>query len=255
MTDCRSVLDFLESATGGDRLPTPLARHLDSCPSCRVAAERRRGLAEGTEVLKAVQAPPELRSRLKALPRLHPACEDAVAVLDGALEGTLEGASRGPFLSHLHQCAGCRAAWESIATLRQVGRTATVPPRLRANLAIHPSRRLTVRRRRWVPDLRMAAAAAYVLAGLTVLLTGSPARWAWLEGSRFERTVVFARAAVENRVGWLSRHAREQLVVAGDRAMGAAETLVDRARRIFSDEDENSPPPQRVGEGGNGGSA
>ena len=255
MTDCRDVLNALESRSGGP-LPEDLARHLDGCSSCRLAAERRWGLAEGARLLQGVQASPELIARLKTLTRLNPACEEAVALLEDALAGSLDGASRSRFLGHLHHCAGCRNAWESLATLRQVGRATAAPPRLRANLAIHPTLRVAVRRRsRWIPDLRLAAAAAYVLAGLTVLLAGSPVGWSWLEGSRVERTAFFARAAVENRITWLSRQAQEHLAVAGDRALGAAEDLAERARRVFADQPENPAPPSRVTEGGNGGSA
>lgn len=254
MTNCRDILDTLASLPHGG-MPDTLARHLAVCPSCRDAAERRLGLTEGARVLHGLQAPPELVVRLKRLTRMEPACEETVDLMDGALEGSLDGPSRSRFLDHLNWCVGCRNAWEALATLRQVGRATAVPSMLRLNLAVHPNLRIEVRRRRrWVPDLRMAAAAAYVLAGVTVLLAGSPVRWGWLEGSRLERTAFFARAAVENRAQWLSRQAREQLVVAGDRAMDAAEDIVDRARKAFTHDQENQQPPRRVREDGNGGS-
>lgn len=255
MTRCDDLQARLPALVGEGALPDSVMEHLATCSSCRAAADRLQGLIEAGSILREIQPSPELIARIKGLPRLSGACESALVSLDDVLEGRLDSPGRSHFLQHLQACDPCRTVWEALATLRQVGRATAPPPRLLGDLAIHPTRRVQVRRRRWVPDLRMAAAAAYILAALTVLMAGNPARWQWAEGESVGRMAFLARAAVENRITRLSLKVRDQLVVAGDLAWGTAEDVFNRARKLLSSEDENSTAPKRVGEGGNGGAA
>ena len=80
MNPCDALLDRLDAALSGT-LPTELADHLAGCSSCQLAVERARGLAEGGQALHSARAPDALRQRLKALPRLNPACEQAIDLL------------------------------------------------------------------------------------------------------------------------------------------------------------------------------
>ena len=255
MIRCDDLLACLPGLVDEGTLPDSVMGHLETCASCRAAADRLQGLIEAGGMLREIRPSPALVARLKSLPRLSRECEEALTSLDDVLEGRLDSPGRSHFLQHLQDCAACRSVWEALATLRQTGRATAPPPLLLADLAIHPVRRVQLRRRRWVPDLRMAAAAAYVLAALTVLMAGNPSQWKWPEGDRVGRMAFFARAAVENRVTRLSITVRDQLVVAGDLAWGTAEDIFNRARKLLSSENENSTAPKRVGEGGNGGAA
>ena len=121
MSRCELILDHLDAAIDG-ALPEELAAHLAGCNDCQLAVERARGLAEGAHVLASVTAPESLRRRLKDLPRLAPACENAVERLGAALHGELPEADRAGLLEHMHACPACLALWEALAD----GRLSTI---------------------------------------------------------------------------------------------------------------------------------
>jgi len=199
MRSCDELLAFLETGDP-DRLPAALERHVADCETCREALDRFRGLAEGAAALARVRAPQELLERLRRMPRLPAECERAQELLGGALDSELAEAGRRELMSHLHGCPGCRGAWEAFATLREVGRDTRVRPRLRAVAALPPRQRIEGRRRLAFFDLRLATAAAYLLAALTVMLAGNPASLARATGVGVDRATFYARAAVENRL-------------------------------------------------------
>lgn len=214
MKSCDELLDRLEEAAAG-RLPTGLDRHLQGCPHCQEAVARWQATSEAVRTTARTVAPPELVARLKRLPRFPAACEATLDLLGDALTGALPAAERTRFLVHLQQCARCRATWESLATLREVGHITVAPPRLRATAALPPRQRLAVRRRRGLFDLRLAVAAAYLFAALTVVLAGSPSSPPAGGGARIASVATFARAAVENRIVSYSRRLQEHITAAG----------------------------------------
>ncbi|MEP0774185.1 MAG: zf-HC2 domain-containing protein [Acidobacteriota bacterium] len=215
MKCCDELLDRLEEAATG-RLPTELDRHLRECPHCQESAARWQAVNEAVRTTARTVAPPELVARLKRLPRFPVACETTLDLLGDALTGALPAAERTRFLVHLQQCASCRTTWEALATLREVGLGTVAPPRLRATAALPPRQRLAVRRRRGLFDLRLAVAAAYLFAALTVVLAGSPGSPGDGGGARIASVATFARAAVENRIVSYSRRLQEHVSTAGD---------------------------------------
>jgi len=159
MKPCDALLDQLDAAVEGN-LPEELAKHLAGCPDCQVAVERVRSLDEGERVVGSVRAPESLKQKIKALPRLALACEQAIERLGAALEGELPEEERAALLEHLHSCHPCQAVWEAFATLREVGAGTRAPGRLKAAVALPPRHRLEARQRRGrFVDLRVATAA------------------------------------------------------------------------------------------------
>lgn len=251
MRTCDELLAFLETGDP-DRLSAELERHAADCDACREALDRIRGLAEGTAALAHVRAPAELLDRLRRMPRLPAECERAQELLGGALDGELDDTGRRELMGHLYGCAGCRGVWEAFATLREVGRAARVRPRLRAVAALPPRQRIEGRRRLAFFDLRLATAAAYLLAALTVMLVGNPASLARATGVGVDRATFYARAAVENRLESLAGDALETLTDGAAWASRVATGVWHQLKSAFG-ADENPPAQDRVGTNENGG--
>jgi predicted anti-sigma-YlaC factor YlaD len=253
MTPCEALLDRLDAALAGT-LPAELAAHVDSCSDCRMAVERARGLAEGERLLRSVRAPESLKARLKGVVRLAPACEHALDLLTSALDGEIDDDARGALLAHLHACPSCQGAWEAFATLHEVGAETRVAPRLRAALALPPSQHIAVRRKpsRFF-DLRLATAAAYLLAALTVVLLSNPATVARASSEGMDRAALYARAAVENRVSSYSQRIKESVVATGGWVHDRAVDVWDAARSLVGAKRQNPDGHGRVLEGGKGG--
>jgi len=250
MSPCESILDRLEAAVA-ETLPPELAAHLDACPICRMAVERARGLDEGGRALQAVKAPEALKQRLKALLRLQPSCEAAVDAMGDALDGEIAEERRAELVEHLHACPACRTVWESFATLREVGRGARAGGRFRAALALPPRQRIDLRRRqKRFFDLRLATAAAYILAAATVVLLSNPATVARASNEGMDKAAVYAKAAVENRVSSYSERIRDALTSAEGWARDRALDVWSSARGIFGGKRANQKAPSGVVESG-----
>jgi hypothetical protein len=247
MRQCEALLDLLDAAVAGT-LPAELAEHLAGCPDCQVAVERARGL-----MLDPVHAPASLKQRIKTMPRLAPACEQAIELLGVALEGELSEDDRGTLMGHIHDCAVCKAVWEAFATLREVGTSVRAPGRLRAALAVPATRRVEMRRRARFFDLRLATAAAYLLAALTVVLLSSPATVARASSAGMDKAAVYARAAVENRVSSYSERMKDALASAEGWARERAGGVWNSARGIFGGKRANPKATSRVLDGEKGG--
>lgn len=245
MSRCEELLDRLEIAPPGV-LGEELRRHLDECPACRDAVARRQAVSEAAQAVASAAVPPELLSRLKTLPRFPAACEDTLDLLGDALSGCLPVSERSRFLLHVQGCARCRATWEALATLREVGSAAQAPPRLRAAAALPPRQRLAVRRRRGVFDMRLAVAAAYLFAALTVVLAGSPGTLAERGGSRISGAATYVRAAVENRVVSYSRQLQEHVSIAGGWVFDTARETWQQLQQIFSGKRQNQNDERNV---------
>ncbi len=226
MKPCDALLDQLDAAVEGN-LPEELAKHLAGCPDCQVAVERVRALGEGERVVGSVRAPESLKQRIKALPRLAPACEQAFERLGAALEGELPDDERSALLEHLHSCHPCQAVWEAFATLREVGAGTRAPRRLKAAVALPPTQRLKARQRRGrFFDLRLATAAAYLLAALTVMMLSKPATVARASTDRMDLAATYATAAVQNRFDSYSHRV-------ADAAAGAQGWVRERAQEAW----------------------
>ncbi|MFH1176973.1 MAG: zf-HC2 domain-containing protein [Acidobacteriota bacterium] len=253
MTPCEVFLDHLEDAVEG-QLPAHLDAHLAGCAACQDSLRRARVLRDGAAGL-AVSASRGLREYLHKLPRLAPACEAAQELLRAALDGELGGEERARFLAHLHACPTCRGVWEAFATLREVGMHTRAPGRLRASLALPPRDRVTPRRRQPVFNLRLATAAAYLLAAATVVLIGNPGNLARASNTTMERAGVYARAAVENRLDSYTRKVREGAAAVGGWLRHQATSTWEQARNLAGARRANPAPGDRVVTDGDGGTS
>ncbi|HPS78893.1 MAG TPA: zf-HC2 domain-containing protein [Thermoanaerobaculaceae bacterium] len=252
MTPCDLVREHLDATIAGEIEPT-LAAHIRACSDCQEALRLARQTEEGGAVLHSIRAPAHLKERLKALVRLPLACEQALASLDLALDGELEPRDRDELLAHFRACHACQTAWEAFATLREVGSLTKAPALLRAQTAVHPENRLRTRRTRRTFDLRLATAAAYLLAAMTVFLIGNPAHIARASNAPIEKAAVYTRAAVENRFESYTRRLREGAVAAqgwvGDTATNAWNGLTN----LITRRPTNPKPSGNVVPDGNGG--
>ena len=252
MSRCDELLREIE-AGADDQLPPELVEHLAGCPACQLAVDRLRGLNDGAHILRDVRASESLKARLKSVTRLTPACERAQELVGIALDGELDTPSRTELLAHLHGCPSCQATWDAFATLREVGAQTHPMPRFRAALAIAPSHRIAIRQRPRVFDLRLATAAAYLLAAATVLVISNPATVARASSDRIERAQVYAQAVVENRITSYSRQVFEAGAAASGWARDNALQVWGSIRQAFGGRPENPKPDNRVVKSGDGG--
>lgn len=252
MSLCDDLLDLLETE-GHAELPAELAAHAQSCDDCREAVARAQGLAEAGHAVRGVRAPAELVGRLKDMRRLPLACEHATELISAALDGELSPAGREELVAHLHACPACQTAWEALATLQEVGRVTRVAPRLRARLALHPRNRIDARRRPRIFDLRLATAAAYLVAAMTVMLIGNPASIARASSASVEKAQLYTRAAVENRLDSLTRRGRTAILSAKDWIDERATAAWQQAGRVVRPRGTNPTPPADVTKGRDGG--
>lgn len=244
MNLCTELREQLEAVLDGT-LSAQLAGHLAGCPACSHIVAQARAARENSRSMASARAPSALTDHLKRLPRLPQACEHVQILVAAALDGELPDSDRTLLLQHLHGCPGCLASWEAFATLREAGAHAHLQPLRRAALAIAPWRRLDARRRRPLFDLRLATAAAYLVAAVTVVAISNPATVARASNAGFERAAVYAGAAVENRWQSYSRQLAEAAANArgwaGDQALKTWQSL----RRPFVKRAQEPNTPAR----------
>ncbi|OYW06105.1 MAG: hypothetical protein B7Z61_03775, partial [Acidobacteria bacterium 37-71-11] len=174
--------------------------------------------------------------------------------LAAALDGEVAESDRGLLMEHMRACPACRAAWEAFATLREVGSVTRAGRRLRAALALPPRQRIELRRQQArFFDLRLATAAAYLLAALTVFLVSNPAQVARASSEGMDRAAVYARAAVENRVSSYSERIRGSIAAAEGWARDHAMSIWNSARSLVGGAPANPKAGGHVVEDGKGG--
>ena len=246
MNACDRVMERLRDAVAGT-LPPDLSAHVATCAECTRAIEKFRSLGEASKVFAGLTAPPDLVARIKSMPRFPAACDVVLDRFSEALEGTLSADETDTFLDHLQVCNRCREVWEAMATLREVGRATVAPASLRDAAATPPWQRVHLRRRRtFLPDLKLATAAAYLLASLAVFLLGNPASLAREGSAGVERVSRFARAAVENRIDSLADRLQKRAVTARDWVLETAQETWNEVEGWFS---ENPEPKNDVPDG------
>jgi len=252
MRPCDALLDHLE-AGGGAPLPGEIAAHVAECPDCRLALERTNGLAAGAQTLREVRASVELKDRLKSLPRLAPPCERALGLMGAAFDDEIVDAASAELMDHLHACPRCTAVWEAFATLREVGGATQAPAGLRAAAALPPRNRVAVRRKQRIFDLRLATAAAYLLAAMTVVLLSNPANVARASSEQVDRAVVYTSAVVENRFASYSHRVVAAVVTIEGWVRDRAGETWERIHHLFAPRTANQSNPSNVTPNENGG--
>jgi hypothetical protein len=249
---CDELLDQLDDAAAGI-LPPHLADHARGCDLCSQRIDEAGLLRPEGGLLSQMRAPRKLVARLKSIPRLAPACDAALELIGAALDGEIDGAAQARLLDHLHGCSSCQAAWEAFATLREVGSHVRAPQRLRAALAVSPTHRISLRRRRPLFDLRLATAAAYLLAAATIVLVSNPATVARASSATVEKAGVYARAAVENRLASYSRRVQASIAVAADWLQSTGADVYARGRDLLGITAKNRDAAKPVEPSGQGG--
>lgn len=252
MTPCEHLRESLEAAVAGE-LAVDLRQHLETCADCQSTVRRARQSGEGGAMLRPLRAPAELKARLKAMTRLPASCEQAVERFGAALRGELNASEQTELLAHLRACRACQGSWEALATLREVGSLTRIADPARAALSVHPRLRITVRRQYRTFDLRLATAAAYLLAALTVLLIGNPTQIARAGNVPIERAAIYTRAVVENRFESYVRKVRENTTDARIWASETAASAWTALQGLIGGQPENPQPSGDVVPDGNGG--
>lgn len=245
MTRCRELLDHLSGSEFG-ALPEELRRHLDSCETCQEALARRQAVAEAASTLRAVMPPADLLAHLCRAPRFPAGCEEMLNALGEALSSSLAGPERTRFLLHLQGCERCRTVWEALATLREAGLATVAPRHLCALAALPPRQRLAIRRRRGLFDLRLAVAAAYLFAALTVVLVGNPALMADRGATQLTTATTYVRAAVANRFASFGRRVQEGVTTTSARVVNAAQQTWQQMQQFLSGRHENTADDRNV---------
>jgi len=251
MTACDAVLDSMEDAVR-DELPDDAAAHAAECAACQSAVARAREQRDAGGIVAEARAPAAVRAEIKALACLAAACVTSVERMGQALDDDLADDERTALVAHLHACPRCQACWEAFATLREVGSATRPATIVRARLSLSPRYRVDVRRRSRV-DLRLATAAAYLFAALTVTLVGNPASLAREGTSRVERATVYARAAVENRLSSYGRRAMESVAATGAWLGERGVAVWGAMQKMAGGGRANPDAPGAVDSNGNGG--
>jgi hypothetical protein len=153
-------------------------------------------------------------------------------------------------MGHIHDCAVCKAVWEAFATLREVGTSVRAPGRLRAALAVPATRRVEMRRRARFFDLRLATAAAYLIAATTVTLLSNPATLARASSDRMDQATTYASAVVQNRFSSYSERVIETFVAAEGWVRDHALKTWGQAKALVGGKPENPKPNRDVSKDG-----
>jgi hypothetical protein len=252
MRPCDELLDHLDDAVAGT-LPPLLAEHVRTCAECQLELAQALAGSPAAAALPEIRAPKTLVARLKAIPRLAPECDAAMELMTAALDGEIDAEARTRLLDHLHRCPRCLVAWEAFATLREVGAHIRAPRGLCAAIAVPPRHRLELRRRRPVFDMRLATAAAYLLAAATIVLVSNPATVARASSSTMERAGIYARAAVENRFSAYSRRVQETVLAGAGWLRQHGSEALTRGRELLGLHRENPKAGKPVEPSGQGG--
>jgi hypothetical protein len=249
---CDDVLARLDELLADGRRDPDLQAHIESCERCADLIRHGQSTCEGGRVIHEVNASAALKGRLKGMLRLPQGCERAVALMGDAFDSEIDEAGRSELLNHLHDCQACRTSWDALATLREVGAQVKATPQLHARLRLHPSQHVATHRRKRPFDLRLATAAAYLLAALTVALLGNPATVARASSDRFEKVGVYTRAAVENRFAAYSRGVLAQLSAAEKYTEAKALAVWKDLKGLIRSSRENPEPSDDVVQGSKG---
>ncbi len=205
-------------------------RHLESCPECRELADRLAAIQAAVEPLRDPEPPRALTADLTST-----ACERWRLLLFSAMDGAVDEDELEPLLEHLDNCPTCTAVWTALTTARSVLAPLQPPPRL-----LERCRRIPwAARRRRIPGVRTAAAAAYVLAVAVSLLLGNPVTLARQEMSTAARSV---GRTVEAQVQEVKEDGRGELRLVVWKIWRFGEHTVDAIHRILVPEPENDNP-------------
>ncbi|MCS7182244.1 MAG: hypothetical protein NZ869_03955 [Thermoanaerobaculum sp.] len=200
MTSCVDLLRWLEEGQG--QIPAHLEAHAAACPHCQTLVAAWPELTLAGSTVRDLKAPPPLVSKLSRMARLPRPCEEAFMAMSGVLDQEAEATQRQKLVQHLGQCSSCRATWEALATLKQTGEATRAPAGVvRAAAALALPQVVRARGSRW----RLAAAAAYILAGSVVLATGSGEFIGREAQEKLTTAFLYGRAAVANRLRWAAK--------------------------------------------------
>lgn len=169
MSGCDHFLEKLDSYLEGEATPietVTIEEHLRSCATCRVTAgDLRQVLDDLRMVGETLRPDAHLEHELGTNP-----CRRWLGLLFSAVDREITPENLDRLLGHLDHCKPCRAAWQDLTLMHQVGAALTPPAHL-LERCFRPRR---ARPRTTVLGRRFATAAAYVMAVLTSLAIGNP---------------------------------------------------------------------------------
>ncbi len=241
---CREIeRQFLAGASEAE-----LRVHRAACHPCDALA---RDLASADSLVSGLRSPAlpaGLRDALLRVPAMTVSCAGAELLMAASLEaGEVPAQADQPRLDfHLSRCDGCREAFETLLTLREL-----IPPvpapwvagRLSAARPANPRPR-----RRGLLDPRAAIAFAYA-AALVVMLAGlNPADLARRAGAglRTETKMVAAVAdeSLADRLGAFKQRAARTVAVWRGRAGGYGRAVLSNVIALVMRPEERPPRPQ-----------
>lgn len=241
MTLCVELLRFLEE--GHSELTPELATHVASCPACTTLMAAWPEVAAAGQTVRSLRAPSRLVAKLAALPRLPSACELACEAASAVLDGEASEQQRQALLDHLAECPPCRAAWDALATVKQVGAATKAPQSLLPRLVATPLPRIQTKgARRW----RLAAAAVYILAGTIFLSLGNSEVISREAVAKVSDAFLFGRAAITNRVRWAQRETKRWLSQTQSLARDSLSKAVSFWQETLAPQDKNLKPQKPV---------
>lgn len=202
-------------------------RHLEACAECRELAGRLASIHSALAPLRELEPPQALTGELTST-----ACERWRLLLFSAMDGAVGEEELEPLLEHLDGCPACTAVWTALTTARGVLAPLQPPPRL-----LEQCRRIPwAARRRRIPGVRTAAAAAYVLAVAVSLLLGNPVTLARQE---MRTAVTSVGKTVQAQVREVKDDGRGELRLVVWKIWRLGEHTVDAIHRILAPEPEN----------------
>ncbi|MFN3414436.1 MAG: anti-sigma factor family protein, partial [Thermoanaerobaculum sp.] len=163
------------------------------------------------------------------------------AVLDG--EASQE--QRTALLDHLAQCPACRATWDALATVKQVGEVTRAAQGLLPRLAAIPLPRIESKGKRW----RLAAAAVYILAGTIFLSLGNSEVISREAVGKVSDAFFYGRAAVTNRLRRAEKEVKAWLSQTQKLARDSLSKAMSLWQGTVSPQDQNPKPKKPVSSG------
>jgi len=239
VTRCDDVRTLFSAYLEGGLADAEIARveeHVAACSSCSGLLEALRTVLAAGADLEGLEPPQAVASAVSASP-----CAHWLTLLYRAVDHELVPEALATLLNHLEACESCRAAWDDIALIRQVGSALEPPAQLVAKCRTAPFRRFRTPRR--VMGVRTATAAAYLLAIATTLMVGNPVTLARNEaGNVFEK----AQTAVHHSLKQLASDGKGELRVMIWRFWQWGERQVQATRDLLRGEDDHQNATEKT---------
>ncbi len=226
MAPCEEIRELLGQLLEGgldDAAAAAVGEHLERCEECSELRDTLARIEDTVAPLRDLEPPAHLASDIAASP-----CRRWLGLLFSAVDREITQPNLDRLLPHLESCPSCRAAWNDLTLIHQVG-DAMVPPRGLLERCITVRR--AIHRLRPVLSRRAIVAAAYAVAVLASLTVGNPVSIA--------RSPVVQRVAetVTSGVSEVAEESRGELRVMIWRAWQWGNRRFEMVRNLLQPED------------------